>query len=1372
MRQIFTRGWRLVYLLGVAMALLATIPAKGQGFVEDNKRYLLYNLYPYGDLDGSTQRRQVRGMEHAIINGCNAVVVSVGWGLVQPTLNGPLNWTDLDNFVAIARRYKVKIAIRVHTARDDRTGFWPEEQSMKDTRGNPVTHTRFGYTPGLEKVQEFTRIVTERYKYLSTAGELLFMSVTFNPQLENEFWQKNNPGDYPTLFDYNEFTIGDFQRWILARYNGSLDAINRAWSTNYATVGAIRPTYPDLNNNNAYSGKRGQDWYIFRHLQLKSFNDLFSATVKGVDPTIRVITEQGGIYDASSPNRGTLAFKSLSESADGVKVNDSPWATHQFAMDLVRSNVKPGGWVVNEVDGMWFREPGVADMLKAQLEVSFNSGAKMINMANFFMDYNQETLMKDLMDFVKTKRLLESPVTVVSPVGTVTYKLSTVIQSNIFESGTYWQWVSLRGSTEKPVRVILDEDVLAGLGASNQNRPPTIVNQVPEQTALVTKPFVFKIPDNTFTDADGQITGVAVTGLPTGLTYSASARTISGTATAEGSSEITVTATDNNNGYVSAYFMLLVKPNTLPLRLLDPVLDCATGQYQVRTTDGDGTPVEYAGDDLFGWSTQTSRTLADGLRYGTALTFRARQSGAEIVLRYTTTCPVVNKIPVATTPIANQTITVGRSVTIAVPDNTFTDPDGQITGMTVSGLPPGLTYSSITKTISGSIAAAGLWPITLTATDNKGATGTTSFVLSAAATQGPKPLRLIDPVIDCVTGRFEFRTADGDGSPIMYAGDDLTAWTISPTFLLVDMFRNNSLLTLRARQSGVEIAYQFRTSCPVVNKPPVVAMLVPDQAGTVNKSLSVQFATGTFTDPDGQVVSVAVTGLPPGLTYNADTRLIVGTVSTQGSWTATATATDNGGATVSTTFVIRIGALVLPLRMLPPALDCTTGLFEFRTADGDGTPIEYSIDRVYNWSTVSSLTLTAASRYTQQLDIKIRQSGRNVEDVYYPACVPPNKLPLVQEAISNQTLVQYRNIAMIIPSGTFIDTDGTISKVIVTGLPAGLVYSLSTRTISGAPTGTGSWTLTATATDNREATVTTTFVLTVVQEVKALRLLAPVFDCGSGRLEFRTADGDGTAITYSIDRIQTWTSETAITLADGVRYGTVLTLRIRQSGREQTLPYTTPCTRQNLPPVVAVRLPDQVLLVNQPASVTLPATMFADPDGNITSVTLTGLPVGLNYDPLRRAILGTPTLIGTTPVIARAFDNGGASVSDTFLITVRAVPRFSVSATMLNAQGGGIVRELADGDLLDSRKMPRMANISCQPKVAAGSVQMELTGKARRTVFANAAPYLLYPSGQGFRTETGAYQLKISVFSGANGTGTLIGTSIIKFDIVIPNEGG
>ena len=169
-------------------------------------------------------------------------------------------------------------------------------------------------------------------------------------------------------------------------------------------------------------------------------------------------------------------------------------------MDLLRSNVKPGGWVLNEVDGMSFRDPSSTAALAAQIEDSFKYGAKIITFANYFLNSNQETQLKQLTDGIKAKRLLEQPVTTVTPVGTMTYKLSSVVQSGMYESGIFGQWNAMRGSNQSPVRILINEDLLETGTPPTQNQAPTVANRVPGQTAAINSVFSFKIPTNTFAD--------------------------------------------------------------------------------------------------------------------------------------------------------------------------------------------------------------------------------------------------------------------------------------------------------------------------------------------------------------------------------------------------------------------------------------------------------------------------------------------------------------------------------------------------------------------------------------------------------------------------------------------------------------------------------------------------------------------------------------------------------------------------------------------------------------------------------------------------------------------------------------------------------
>ena len=970
----FIKAKRLQILCCAVLLLnvLTTSTGQSQTLPDDGKRYAIYVAHRPDGYDASQTARTAR---IALEKGCNAIEIGIFWDNIFPTPDSPGNWSDIDYFINMAMQYHAKVALRICTSKRYKDGFWPAEQSMRDTRGaslteNGTTHFRFGYEPGVAKAQDFIRRVAQRYQYLQQQGNLLFISITHNPQWENEYWGNNYPADggfpYQTTFDFNELTIADFQRWLLLRYKGGLDEINRTWNTSYKAVTEIRPPIP-ANIESVFPGKIGIDWFVFRHGQFKNFVDKTTLAIKSVDPTIRVINQHGSVIDLISGNRGTYAFKSLNEFGDGVKVNDGAEGLHQLSMDLLRSNVKPGDWIIDEMDGARYKELTI-EQFHNGMRNSFKYGAKAITFFSFFVDFN-EPLLRQVLDDLNIQGLLNEPVSTVVPVGTVTYKLSQLIQSNIYEQGIFGAWNTLRGSNENPVRLVLDEDLLRNVPGLNQ--PPTVQNRVPNQTASLGRAFSFTIPDNTFADADGRITAVNVSGLPMGFTYDAGSRKISGTGSLIGSTELTITATDDRGASVSDYFSLIVQRATLPLRLLDPVLDCSSGRFELRTTDGDGTTVDYKVESVFDWTSQAVQTLGADKRVNTGLVLKARQSGAEISINYTTTCPAINKPPVVSNTLPNQTGLVNKTVSYSIPENTFSDPDGTIASVSVSGLPTGLNYDATTRLITGTLSATGTTTVTVTATDDKGATVSTTFTVTVS--QEAKPLRLVTPTLDCATQRLDLQVADGDGSSVEFkleqAGID---WNAQHTYTLSTSLVSGTVLMIRARQGGKEISLNYTTTCPVQNQPPVVSTGISNQKGIQNKPVSFTIAENTFSDPDGKIASVALSGLPTGLSYDTSTRLITGTSSTTGIWTVTATATDDKGASVNTTFSITIAK---PLVLLAPMLTCETGRLVFNVANSDGSAVEYSVEGVTSWTKVNELTLPAEKRYGGILQIRARQNG-------------------------------------------------------------------------------------------------------------------------------------------------------------------------------------------------------------------------------------------------------------------------------------------------------------------------------------------------------------------------------------------------------------
>jgi hypothetical protein len=115
----------------------------------------------------------------------------------------------------------------------------------------------------------------------------------------------------------------------------------------------------------------------------------------------------------------------------------------------------------------------------------------------------------------------------------------------------------------------------------------------------------------------------------------------------------------------------------------------------------------------------------------------------------------------------------------------------------------------------------------------------------------------------------------------------------------------------------------------------------------------------------------------------------------------------------------------------------------------------------------------------------------------------------------------------------------------------------------------------------------------------------------------------------------------------------------------------------NAPPVVAAPIEDQRALTGLPFAFTLPAGTFDDPNlgsGDSLTLSASGLPPGLTFDPAGGAFGGTTQASGLFEVEVAASDRDGATASDGFVLSV-ALPGTSGADTL----AGGGAADLLDG---------------------------------------------------------------------------------------------
>ena len=196
----------------------------------------------------------------------------------------------------------------------------------------------------------------------------------------------------------------------------------------------------------------------------------------------------------------------------------------------------------------------------------------------------------------------------------------------------------------------------------------------------------------------------------------------------------------------------------------------------------------------------------------------------------------------------------------------FTDaetPNGLV--LSVSTLPAGLSFTA-PATISGTPSMSGVTSVTATATDPGGlmASNTFSITVNPAAGTPPPPTGTFSitgvttiscEVISAGQRRLTFnpRYAGQNGAPISFSVVNELAATTNPGPYTLNLYTDNSVVTLQAVQSGISssFAYNWLAVCSstTANTPPTVANAVGPQSATVGIGYTLSLAN-VFTDAE------------------------------------------------------------------------------------------------------------------------------------------------------------------------------------------------------------------------------------------------------------------------------------------------------------------------------------------------------------------------------------------------------------------------------------------------------------------------------------------------------------------------------------------
>jgi large repetitive protein len=841
------------------------------------------------------------------------------------------------------------------------------------------------------------------------------------------------------------------------------------------------------------------------------------------------------------------------------------------------------------------------------------------------------------------------------------------------------------------------------------NDAPTAVGALPPQTNIDAASGINVATAAAFTDVDNATLTYSAAGLPAGLSIDATTGVITGTIDRSASQvnggvyNVVVTATDAGGLTATQRFSWTVT-NPAPIATNDtastsedtPVIINVLGND--RDPDGDPISVVAAsaanGSVVINAGGTITYTPNPNFNGTDTITYRISDGqGGFADATVTVTIAAVNDAPTAR-PLDPQSNLDAEVVAVSVA-NRFADGDGDALSFSATGLPAGLSIDPATGMISGTIDRSasqmngGVYNVSVTASDGRGGIVTQSF---AWMVTNPAPIATNDsastnedtPVIINVLGNDRDPDGDpltvtsaqaGNGSVIINADGTLT-YTPNAGFNGADTITYE----ISDGQGGTAVA-TVRITINDVNDTPV-SSAIANQTNLDSQNVTLPVA-GAFSDPDGDALTYGATGLPPGLSINATTGIISGTIDNSASQTnggvysITVTASDGRGGTTSTTFSWTI------TNPTPTATNdiATTNEDTAQRIDVLANDVDPDRDPLIVTSAVAGrgtvvINPDGSLQYTPEADFngtdtiiyEITDSEGGISTATVTVTVTAVNDAPTTVGLPNQNDADSATISVPV-AGAFADVDGDALSFVATGLPPGLSINPATGLIAGTLTPDasqfGPYNVTVFATDPSGQTVSTNFIwsiqnvpplanddvaMTTEDTAVTVAVLANDNDPDRDPISITTAvatngtvviNGNNT-LTYTPDPDFNGTATVTYTITDGNGGFSTATLTVTV-GAVNDAPMSDP-------------LPDLANLDNQAVSVDV-SSFFDDLDGDTLTFAATGLPAGLSIS-ANGVITGTIDRNASQPnggvytVTVTGRDAGGLITSETFTWTV------------------------------------------------------------------------------------------------------------------------
>ena len=705
---------------------------------------------------------------------------------------------------------------------------------------------------------------------------------------------------------------------------------------------------------------------------------------------------------------------------------------------------------------------------------------------------------------------------------------------------------------------------------TDANRPPTLTDPGPQSHAEGDTVSL----QLAASDLDGDALTFSAAGLPSGLTVGAATGLVGGTVsyTAAGTHSVALSATDGT-ATDSRTVTWTVTDTNRPPAVTHPGNDRTDAEseliaLQIVATDPDGDALTFAATNLPPGLTldpttglisgTVAYTASAGSPYATTVTVTDSR-GASVTASCVWTVTDTNQPPTLTDP-GPQGHAEGDTVSVQL---AATDPDGDAFSFSATPLPSGFSLDATTGVISGTLsyAAAAASPYTVTVTVDDGAQSTSqTFTWSVNdVNRGPaisSPAAQAHAEADLVS--LQLAATDADGDPLTYSATNLpSGLSINPTTGLISGTLSYTAATVSPYSGTVTVddgalsaTQPFTWAVSDTNGSPTLAPLAA-QAHAEADTVWVQLAA---TDPDGDALTFAATNLPLGLSLDATTGLISGTLS----YTAAAASpysvtvtVDDGLLSTSESFTWTVSDTNRAPSLTPPPVqahtEADTVSVQLAATDADAdafsfsaTPLPSGLSLDATTGVISgTLSYTAGAASPYSVTVTVDDGAGSTSQTFTWSVDNVNRGP----AISSPAAQAHAEADPVSVQLAATDPDGDTLTYSATNLPSGLSVNPTTGLISG--------TLSYTAANVSPYTVTVTVddgALSAIQlftwtidDTNGSPTLAPLAAQAHAEddtvwVQLAATDPDGDALTFAASNLPLGLSLDATT---GVLTGTL-----------------------------------------------------------------------------------------------------------------------------------------------------------------------------------------------------------------------------------------